>query len=58
VTLGSGDINWGVEGGVGVDYQGSRHIVWTADYLYSRDIRPPTPDNDTHTVLLGVRVTR
>lgn len=58
VTLGTGDLNWGVEGGVGLDYQGSRHIVWTADYLYSRDIRPPTPDNDTHTVLVGVRVTR
>jgi hypothetical protein len=58
VTLGTGDINWGVDAGIGLDYQGSRHVVWTADYLYSRDIRPPTPDNDTHTVLVGVKVTR
>ena len=44
--------------GVGLDYRSSRHIVWTADYAFARDNAPPTPQNDTHTVMVGVRVTR
>lgn len=58
ITLGTGDYSWGLEAGIGVDYRSSRHVVWTADYLYGRDFVPPTPDNDTHTVTVGVRITR
>lgn len=58
VTLGTGDQQWSYDLGAGLDYRSSRHVVWTADYTYARDYVPPTPENDTHTVLLGVRVTR
>lgn len=58
VTLGTGDNSWGLDAGVGLDYRSSRHVVWSADYSWSRDYAPPTPVNDTHTVSLGVRVQR
>jgi hypothetical protein len=58
VTLGTGDNSWGLDAGVGLDYRSSRHIVWSADYTWSRDYAPPTPLNDTHTVSVGVRVNR
>ena len=58
ITLGTGDIASGYGFGVGLDYRSSRHIVWTADYNFDRENAPPTPQNDTHTVMLGVRVTR
>jgi len=58
VTLGTGDNSWGLDAGVGLDYRSSRHIVWSADYSWSRDYAPPTPLNDTHTVSVGVRVNR
>lgn len=58
VTLGTGDVASGYGVGVGLDYRSSRHIVWTADYRFARENAPPVPQNDTHTVLLGVRVTR
>ncbi len=58
VTLGTGDVASGYGVGVGLDYRSSRHIVWTADYSFAREHAPPVPQNDTHTVLLGVRVTR
>lgn len=58
VTLGTGDHSWGLDAGVGLDYRSSRHIVWSADYAWSRDYAPPTPLNDTHTVSVGVRVNR
>ena len=58
VTLGTGDNSWGYEAGVGVDYQSSRYVVWSGDYLFARDYAPPTPLNDTHTVTVGVRVQR
>jgi hypothetical protein len=58
VTLGTGDDAWGYDLGAGLDYRSSRHIVWTADYSYARDFVPPTPLNDTHTVTVGVKVTR
>lgn len=58
VTLGTGDNSWGLDAGVGLDYRSSRHIVWSADYSWSRDYAPPTPVNDTHTVSVGVRVNR
>ena len=58
VTLGTGDIASGYGVGVGLDYRSSRHIVWTADYSFARENAPPVPQNDTHTVMLGVRVTR
>ncbi len=54
---GTGDVSSGVDAGVGLDWQSARHVVWTADYLYSVDNVPPTPINDTHTVTVGVRVT-
>ena len=58
VTLGTGTVASGYGFGVGLDYRSSRHIVWTADYVFARENAPPTPQNDTHTVMLGVRVTR
>ena len=58
VTLGTGDNSWSLDAGVGVDYRSSRHIVWSADYMYGRDYAPPVPLNDTHTVSVGVRVNR
>ena len=58
LTLGSGDETWTLGAGVGLDYRSSRHIVWSADYTWSRDYAPPTPLNDTHTVSVGVRVNR
>ncbi len=58
VTLGTGDNSWALDAGVGVDYQSSRHVVWSADYTYGRDHAPPAPVNDTHTVSVGVRVQR
>ena len=58
VTLGTGTVASGYGLGVGLDYRSSRHIVWTADYAFARENAPPTPQNDTHTVMLGVRVTR
>jgi len=58
VTLGTGDNSWGLDAGVGLDYRSSRHIVWSADYTWSRDYAPPTPLNDTHTVSVAVRVNR
>lgn len=56
-VLGTGDVSSGLDAGVGLDWQSARHVVWTADYLYSVDNVPPTPVNDTHTVTVGVRVT-
>jgi hypothetical protein len=58
VTLGTGDNSWSLDAGLGVDYRSSRHIVWSADYMYGRDYAPPVPLNDTHTVSVGVRVNR
>jgi hypothetical protein len=58
VTLGTGDNSWSLDAGVGIDYRSSRHIVWSADYMYGRDYAPPVPLNDTHTVSVGVRVNR
>jgi hypothetical protein len=58
VTLGTNDISWGYDAGAGLDYQTSRHVVWSADYLYSRDYAPPSPVSDTHTVTVGVKVQR
>ena len=58
VTLGTGDDSWSLDAGVGLDYRSSRHIVWSADYTYGRDYAPPTPLNDTHTLSVGVRVSR
>lgn len=58
LTLGTGDSSWGLDAGVGLDYRSSRHVVWSADYSWSRDYAPPTPLNDTHTVSVGVRVNR
>lgn len=58
VTLGTGDVSWSVNAGAGLDYRSSRHVMWTADYVFQRKDAPPTPVNDTHTVSVGVRVQR
>lgn len=58
VTLGTGDVAWGVSAGAGLDYRSSRHVVWTADYAFKREDAPPVPANDTHNVSVGVRVQR
>ena len=58
VMLGTNDVAWGYEAGAGLDYQSARHVVWTADYLYSRDYAPPAPLSDTHKVTVGVKVQR
>lgn len=55
-TIGSGDIESGYGFGVGLDYRSSRHVAWTADYTFARENGPPV--GDTHTVMLGVRVSR
>ncbi|RYE07498.1 MAG: hypothetical protein EOP22_17620 [Hyphomicrobiales bacterium] len=57
-VLGAGDVSWGYEIGAGLDYRSSRHVVWTADYLFRRDEAPPAPASDTHSVSVGVRVER
>jgi len=58
VVLGTGGESWGYDLGAGLDLRTSRHTVWTADYAYGRDHAPPVPENDTHTVTVGVRITR
>jgi hypothetical protein len=58
IVLGTGGESSGYDLGAGLDLRTSRHVTWTADYNYGRDNAPPVPDNDTHTVTVGIRVTR
>ncbi len=55
VTLGTAATSWRYEAGGGLDLQTARHVVWTADYLYSHDAPPAS---DTHMVSVGVRLQR
>ena len=58
VTLGNGDIDWGYSAGAGLDLAESKHVVWSADYLFSH--REPTlpPVTNTHTITVGVTIKR
>ena len=56
VTLGSGDIAWGYSAGAGLDLASSRHVVWSADYLFSHDESTGDPTRNTHAVTVGVTV--
>jgi hypothetical protein len=57
-TLGSGAMAWGYSVGAGLDLTTSRHVVWTADYLFSHDEPATTPASDTHKVTVGVTFKR
>ncbi|MEO6013908.1 MAG: outer membrane beta-barrel protein [Devosia sp.] len=58
VTLGTKGVSWGYQLGAGIDYRSSRHVVWSADYLFRRAYAPPAPVNDTHTATLSVKIQR
>ena len=57
-TVGTGAIGSGYTAGAGLDFQTSRHVVWTADYLFSHDAPATSPVEDTHTVTVGVTLKR
>ena len=57
-TLGSGEVRTGYDFGGGVDYRSSRHVTWSADYLFAHDRPATAPAEDTHKVTVGVRVSR
>ena len=56
VTQGSGAIAWGYSAGAGFDLATSRHVAWTADYLFSHDESTGDPMRNTHAVTLGVKL--
>ncbi len=58
ITLGSGDDTTTYSVGAGLDFATSKHVAWTADYLFKRTGTPPSPVSDSHTVSVGVRVKR
>lgn len=58
VTLAAGNTDWGYSAGVGVDLASSRHVVWSADYLFTHDDSSVNGVNDTHAVTVGVTVKR
>lgn len=58
VTLGNGDIDSGYSAGAGIDVAESKHIVWTADYLFSHRDPALPPATNTHTVTIGVTIKR
>ncbi len=58
LTLGTGQNAWGYSAGAGLDLASSRHVVWTADYLFSHDVPAADPASDTHTVTVGVTFKR
>ena len=53
-TLGSGDTDWGYGLGAGFDLSTSRHVVWSADYLFAHDDSTIDGIKDSQTVTLGV----
>jgi hypothetical protein len=53
-TLGSGDTDWGYGVGAGLDWSTSRHVVWSADYLFTHDDSTIDGLSDTHAVTVGV----
>jgi hypothetical protein len=56
ITLGNGDIDSGYSAGAGLDLAESKHIVWTADYLFSHRNPAVPPATDTHTITIGVTI--
>jgi len=56
VTLASGDSDWGYGLGAGFDLASSRHVVWSADYLFTHDDSSVDGITDTHAVTLGVKI--
>lgn len=57
-TIGTGAVGWGYTAGAGLDLQSSRHVVWSADYLFSHDVPMADPASDTHTVTVGLTIKR
>ena len=57
-TVGSGAVGWGYSAGAGLDLQSSRHVIWSADYLFNHSEPATTPVEDTHTVTVGVTFKR
>lgn len=58
LTLGNGQNAWGYSAGAGLDLMTSKHVVWTADYLFNHDVPAVDPASDTHTVTVGVKFKR
>jgi hypothetical protein len=58
VTLGTGGIDWGYSAGAGFDWATSRHLFWSADYLFTHDDSSSNGITDTHAVTVGVTVKR
>jgi hypothetical protein len=54
----SADFERGYSAGIGLDYALSRHTKLTADYEFAHDQASPNTPTDTHTVLLGVSLSR
>jgi hypothetical protein len=57
-TLGSGDTDTTWSAGAGLDFASSRHLVWSADYLYSHDEPSTGTPTDKHIVTVGVTLKR
>ncbi|HVY49983.1 MAG TPA: outer membrane beta-barrel protein [Devosia sp.] len=58
LTLGSGAIDWGYSAGAGLDWSSSRHVVWSADYLFTHDESSSAGTTDTHAVTVGMTLRR
>ena len=57
-TLGNGEDAWGYSAGAGLDLMTSKHVVWSADYLFSHDVPAVDPASNTHTVTVGITYKR
>ena len=57
-TVGNGDIDSDYSAGVGLDLQTSRHVVWSADYLFTHNAPAQSPVETIHTVTVGVTLKR
>lgn len=57
-TLGNGALASGYSAGAGIDVASSRHVTWSADYLFEHDEPASTAKSDTHTVTVGVTIKR
>lgn len=58
VTLGSGDIAQTNTVGAGFDYASSRHLLWSADYLFQHTDPATGASSDTHTITVGATLKR
>jgi hypothetical protein len=58
VTLGTGGVDWGYSAGAGLDWATSRHLFWSADYLFSHDESSSNGITDAHAVTVGMTVKR